>query len=107
MLRRVPTGTSDFFGTIAVSTVSLERRTNLTWLPFWPASTKPTASRRRLISRKGCGLSRPNLNCANLWRTCCVRRFEMQFQRFFQVCESLFLGLALAGDIEFQTLRDI
>src|SRR5438445_5598013 len=62
MLRRVPTGISLFFGTIAVSTVSSSLRTNLTWLPFWLASTKPAASSRRLTSRKGWGLSRPNLD---------------------------------------------
>jgi hypothetical protein len=46
MLRNVPTGTSGFFGTMAVSTTFPERRTNLTWLPFWLVSTKPPASSR-------------------------------------------------------------
>ena len=36
-----------------------------------------------------------------------MRRFEVQFQRFLQVGQCLFLGLALAGDIEFQALRDV
>src|SRR5208283_1891153 len=109
MLRNVPTGTSYFFGTMAVSTTSPERRTNLTWLPFWLAWTKPTASSRRLISRKDWGLSRPNLDLdhADIGRTCCLRRLKVQFQRFPQVGKSLFLGLALAGDVEFQALGDI
>ena len=34
-------------------------------------------------------------------------RFEVQFNRFLEVGESLFLGLALAGDVEFQALGDI
>jgi hypothetical protein len=59
MLRSVPTGTSRFLGTIVVSMISSARRTNLTWLPFWLASTKSAASRRRLISRKGCGFKPP------------------------------------------------
>ena len=36
-----------------------------------------------------------------------MRWFEVQFQRFLQVGKSLFLGLALAGDVEFQALGDI
>ena len=36
-----------------------------------------------------------------------MRRFEVKFQRFLQVGESLFFGLALAGDIDFEALRDI
>ena len=109
MLRNVPTGISCFLGTMAVSMASPERRTNLTWLPFWLASTKPTASRGRLISRKGWGLSRPNLNLdyPDLGRPGCLRRFEVQFEGFLQVGKSLFLGLALAGDIEFQALGDV
>ncbi len=109
MLRSVPTGTSAFLGTMAVSTVSSSRRTNLTWLPFWLVSTNPAASSRRLISRKGCGLSRPNLNLdrTNLWGTCGLRRLEMEFQRFLQVGESLFFGFTLASNVEFEALRDI
>src|ERR1017187_10890612 len=34
ILRNVPTGISRFWGTMAVSTTSPARRTNLTWLPF-------------------------------------------------------------------------
>ena len=60
-----------------------ERRTNLTWLPLWLASTKPAASGRRLISRKGCGLSRPNLNLdhANFGGARGLRRLEVKLQR--------------------------
>ncbi len=67
------------------------------------------ASRRRLISRKGCGLSRPNLNLdgANHWRTRGSRGFEVQFQRLLQVGERTFFGFALAGDIDFQALGDV
>ena len=36
-----------------------------------------------------------------------LRRFEVQFQRFLQVGESFFLGLALAGDVEFQALGNV
>jgi hypothetical protein len=109
ILRNVPTAISDLLGTIAVSTPSAERRTNLTWLPFWLASTNPAASRRRLISRKGWGLSRPNLdlNNADLRQPCCLRRLEVQFNRFLEVGKSLFLSLALARDIEFQALGHI
>src|ERR1035437_7690738 len=109
MLCRVPTGISGFLGTMAVSTTSPERRTNLTWLPFWLVSTKPAASRRRLTSRKGLGLSRPNLDLdqTDLRRPCCLRRFEVQFNRFLEVGKGLFLGVALAGDVEFEALGDI
>ena len=34
-------------------------------------------------------------------------RFEVQFNRFLEVGQSLVLGLALAGDVEFEALRDI
>src|ERR1035437_788968 len=109
MLCRVPTGISGFLGTMAVSTTSPERRTNLTWLPFWLVSTKPAASRRRLTSRKGWGLSRPNLDLdqADLRRPRCLRRFEVQFNRFLEVGKSVFLGIALACDVEFEALGDI
>ena len=109
MLRNVPTGTSCFLGTTAVSTISPERRTNFTWLPFWPASTKPAASSRRLISRKGCGLSRPNLdlNHADGGQPRGHRRFEVQFQGLLQISQSFLFGLALACDIDLQALRDV
>src|SRR5258708_558195 len=76
---------------------------------FWLVSTNPAASSRRLTSRKGCGLSRPNLNLdhANLWRTGGLRRLEVQLECFLQVVESFFFTLTLAGDIHFETLRDI
>jgi hypothetical protein len=62
-----------------------------------------------LTSRKGCGLSRPNLNLdrANLWGTRGARRLEVQFQCFLQVGESLFFAFTLAGDIDFEALRNI
>ena len=52
MLRSVPTGISRFLGTITVSTVSPSLRMNLTWLPFWLASTKPAASSLGLTPRE-------------------------------------------------------
>ena len=109
MLRNVPTGTSCFFGTMAVSTTSPDFRTNLTWLPLWLVSTNPTASSRRLISRKGSGLSRPNLNLnrAKLRGTRSSGRLEVKLQCFLQVVESLLFGLTLAGDIDFEALGDI
>src|SRR3990172_7626942 len=95
MLRTVPTGISRLLGTIAVSTVSFSLRMNLTWLPFWLASTNPAASKRRLTSRKGRGLSRPNLNLdhANLGRAGGLWRLKIQFQRFLQVFEGPFFRL--------------
>ena len=109
MLRRVPTATSDFLGTIAVSTTSPERRTNLTWLPFWLASTKPAASRRRLTSRNGWGLSRPNfdLDHTDLRRPRRSWWLEVQLNRLLEVGKRFLLGLALAGEVEFQALGDI
>lgn len=109
MLLRVPTGISDFFGTIAVSTDCPERRTNFIWLPFWLVSTKPADSSRRLTSRKGSGLRRPNLdlNHADLWQAGRLRRLKVQLQRLFKIRERLFFSRALTGNIEFQTLGDI
>jgi hypothetical protein len=84
-------------------------RTNLTWLPFCVVSTKPAASRRRLTSRNGRGLSRPNLDldCSDLGWPSRVRRLEVELQRFFQIGERFFFGFALAGNIDFKALRDI
>ena len=61
-------------------------------------SFKPT-----LDFAEGLGLSRPNLNLdgANRRRSCRVGRFEVKFQGFLQIIESLFFRLALAGYIEF------
>ena len=105
----MPIGTSCFFGTIVVSTVTPERRTNLTWLPLCPASAKPADSRRRLISRKGNGLSRPNLNLdqADLWWARCLRRLEVKFQGFFEVGERFIFRSALARHVELEALRDV
>src|ERR1700676_2158563 len=107
ILRNVQTGTSCFFGTMAVSTIWPELRTNLTWLPLWPASENPAASSRRLISRNDCGLSRANLNLdhADAWRLRGPRLLEVKFQCFPQVGESFIFGFTLAGNIHFQTLR--
>jgi len=60
-------------------------------------------------SQKGRGLSRPNLNLdhANGRRPGCARRLKVQFQGFLQVGESFFFGLALAGDIDLEALRDV
>ena len=109
MLRNVPTGISCFRGTMAVSTVAPERRTNLTWLPFWVVSTKPADSSRRLTSRKGWGLGRANLDLdhPDSRRPRRLRRFEVKFQCFLQVGERLFFGFALTGDVNFQALRDV
>jgi len=107
MLRRVPTGISYFLGTITVSTLVPTLRTNLTWLPFWLTSTNPEASSRRLTSRKGCGLSRPNLDLdhADSGWTRCLWWFEIKFKRFLEVGEGLLFGRALAGDIDLEALR--
>jgi hypothetical protein len=109
MLLRVPTGISCFLGTIAVSTAVSERRTNLTWLPFWEVSTNPAVSSRRLTSRNGKGLSRPNLdlNGSDFWWPRGLRRLEMEFQRLFQIGQCFLFGFALAGNINFKALRDI
>ena len=96
-------------GTITVSIDPLILRTNLTWLPFWLVSTKPVDSLRRLTSRKGKGLRRPNLNLnrSDLRRARGFRWLEMQFESFFKIGERFFFGRALAGDVDFQTLRDV
>ena len=36
-----------------------------------------------------------------------MRRFEVQLNRFLEIGESLFLGVALAGDVELKALGDI
>ena len=36
-----------------------------------------------------------------------MRRFEVQFNRFLEIGKGLFLGLALAGNVEFEALGDI
>jgi hypothetical protein len=79
------------------------------WLPFWLASTKPAASSRRLISRKGCGLRRPDLDLdsADPRSARGLRGLEMKFQRLLQIGESLFFGFALTGDIHFKALGDV
>jgi len=58
---------------------------------------------------EGLGLSRPNLylDSPNLGWPGGLRQFEVKFQRFLQVGESFFFGLSLAGDIDFEALRDI
>jgi hypothetical protein len=109
MLLRVPTGISCFLGTMAVSTAFSERRTNLTWLPFWVVSTNPAASSRRLTSRKGRGLSRPNLdlNGPDFGRPRSLWRLEMELQRLFQIGERFLFGFSLTGDVNFEALRDV
>ncbi len=74
-----------------------------------PDFDEAAASSRRLTSRKGWGLSRPNLGLdhADLGWTGCLGRFEVQFERFLEVGKSLFLGLALAGNVDFQALGDV
>jgi hypothetical protein len=109
ILLSVPTGISCFFGTIADRPLGAIVAQTLTWLPFWLASKKPNASSRRLISRKGCGLRRPNLDLdrANLWETGGLRRLEVKLQRFFQVGKSFVFVLTLARDIDFEALGHI
>ena len=67
-------------------------------MPFWLAS----------ISRKDCGLRRPNLNLngANLWRPRSLRSLEVELQCLFQIGQSFFFTFTLAGDIDFQALRN-
>ena len=91
---------------IAVSTVSPTRRTNFTWLPFRLISAKPARSNRRLISRKGSGLSRPNVNLDDPYRrwACGQRWLEVQFQRLFEVRQRFLFGLALAGNVYLKAL---
>jgi len=62
-----------------------------------------------LISRKGWGLGRPNLNLdrPQFGRARSLRRFEVKLERFFQIGESVLFGFALAGNINFQALGDI
>ena len=48
-------------------------------------------------------MTRPCLR-AN-FKTSRLGRFEMQLQCLLQVCQSLFFSLALAGDIDLETLR--
>jgi hypothetical protein len=110
MLRSVPpTEISRFRGTTVVSTAVLDRRTNLTWLPFWLASMKPAASRRRLMSRKGWGLSCPNLYLDHLNGGCAggMRWFEVELERFLQVGQRLFFSFALACDVDLEALGDV
>ncbi len=109
MLRGVPTAISDLCGKMAVSTISPVRRTNFTWLPRWLASLNPAASSRRLTSRNGSGLSRPNLylNGVDLRWPRRHWRLEMEFQRFFQIDERFLFRQPLAGDIDFETLGDL
>ena len=108
MLRRVPTGTSGLRGTIAVSVRPCVTRANFTWLPYWPTSWKPADSRRRLISRRPSGLSRPNLylNVADSGRVACNRWLEMKFESLAQIGERFFFGFALTGEIQIQARRD-
>ena len=91
-----------------VSTVPPAVRSHLTWLPFWLTSTNPTASRRRLISRKGSGLSRPNLylDGAEFWWTGSLWLLEVKLQRFLQVRKRLLFRLTLTRDVNFEALRD-
>src|SRR5581483_10100064 len=108
MLCRVPTGISRLFGTITVSMTSPCRRTNFTWLPLWLVSRKPARSSRRLISRKGSGLSRPNLDLDGPYDRgpCGPRGLEMQFKSLFQIRQRFLFRLPLTGHIHLQALRD-
>jgi hypothetical protein len=61
-----------------------------------------------LISRKGRGLSRPNLylDAAHLGRVTGDGRFEVQLERLAQIVESLLFASALTGNIHVQALRN-
>jgi len=61
------------------------------------------------MSRNGSGLSRPNFDLygPHGGHSRCARRFEVQFQRLSQVCESLVFRLPLTGYVEFEALRDV
>jgi hypothetical protein len=61
--------------------------------------------RKTWLSEK-CRLAHPNLDLddADAGRARHLRRFELKFQCFLQVGKSIFLGLALTGDIELQAL---
>lgn len=48
-----------------------------------------------------------NLNRPNLGREGRTWNFEMQFQCFFQIGQSLIFRLTLAGNIQIQALRDV
>jgi len=54
---------------------------------------------RRSTSRKGRGLSRPNLDLdqTDSGRPGCLRRFEVKFQGFRQIGKRFLFGLALAA----------
>src|SRR5438093_7707901 len=106
MLRRVPVVTSRWCGTMAVRVPSSVYLTNLTWLPFWLTSVKPTASNLRWTSRYGRGLSDTDfhLNAAHVWCDGGARWFEVQFQGLAQVRQRLFFCFPLAGNIHFQAL---
>lgn len=70
---------------------------------------KPALSRRRLISRKGSGLSRAKLDLdrAHSGRPGGLRRFKVKFECFLQIRQRLFFGLALAGNIHLKTLGNV
>jgi len=36
-----------------------------------------------------------------------LRRLEVKFQCFLEIGKSFFFGLALAGNVDFETLRDV
>ena len=95
-----------FLGTMAVSTPVASRRTNFMWLPFWVASINPAASRRRLTSWKGTGLSRPHLDLdgSDVGRPGSLWRLEVELQRLFQIGQRFLFGFALAGDVNFEAL---
>ena len=94
---------------MTVSTTSSLGRTNLTWLPFWPCSVNPAASRRRLISRKGSGLRRPNFDLygPDCGRARCAWFLEMQFERLTQIRECLFFRFTLTRHVYLKALRDV
>ena len=60
-------------------------------------------------SRKGCGLSRPNLGLdgPHLWRPSGLRGLVVELDSFRQIRESFFLALTLTGNIDLQTLRNV
>jgi len=77
--------------------------------PFLACFDETAASSRRLISLKGSGLSRANLDLdrPDLRHSRSVRGLEVEFPRFLQIGQRLLFALTLAGNVEFQALRDV
>lgn len=62
-----------------------------------------------LLLQNGKYLTRANfdLDCSDLWWSRRLRRLEVKLQSLFQVGEGFFFGFTLAGDVNFEALRDV